>query len=343
MNEQEMLGCYFKTVKGLLKAENELDAFNIFQLKNIRCINTAHDNWNGGIDYYQVEILISPSEFGKLKKEAKIEKIETIISSAFNNAIKGDESVVLNEIIIVPSASVEDNMPDIETTDDFSYWDFGYYKMFISHLTKDKQSASNLKKALSDYGVSCFVAHEDIEPTKLWANEIENALRTMQCLCAVITPEFNNSKWCDQEVGYALGRQILVIPIRKECDPYGLFGKIQGLQSKGKTANILAQEIFQILYSNPLSQRTFVKNLAELFLNSKSNIDANKWIEHLNNIISIDYEIVEFIHSNYLANDNLKENAVLEKANKLFDKYSLKHLTAEPIVENNTELGDLPF
>lgn len=342
MNEHEVLSFYFETVKGLLKAENELDALNIFKLKNINCIHTHHDNWNGGIDSYRVEILISTSEFTKLRREEKLDKIETTIRSALDNSTKGDESISFGGVTIVPSASVEENVLDIEITDDFPYWDFGYYRMFISHLTTDKVSASNLKTALFDYGVSCFVAHEDIEPTKLWANEIENALRTMQCLCAVITPEFNSSKWCDQEVGYALGRQILVIPIRKGCDPYGLFGKIQGIPPKGD-ARILAKEIFKILCSNPLSQKTFIKNLAELFLNSKSNIEANKWLDRLNEIISIDYEIVEFVHSNYSANDNLKENAVLEKANKLFDQYSLKHLTAEPIVESNTELDNLPF
>lgn len=343
MDDQKILTYYFDTIQGLLKAKDESEAFDIFRINNLRCIQTSHDNWNGGIDYYQVEIFISPAKYAKLEQDKKIEKIESAISSAFDNATKGDESVVFNSIIIVPSATIEDDLFNADTLVDFSFWNFGYYNIFISHLTKDKISASNLKIALFDYGISCFVAHEDIEPTKLWASEIENALKTMHCLCAIITPEFINSRWCDQEVGYALGRGVLVIPIRKDSDPYGLLGKIQGIQSKGKSANKLAKEIFQILCSNSLTKKLYVKNLAGLFLNSKSIIEADRWIELLNSIATLDYEVVEFIYSNYLTNENLKDDTILNKANKVFSEHSLKPISAEPAIENNNAEIELPF
>jgi hypothetical protein len=344
MDEQKILTYYFKTIQALLKAKNENDAFNIFRLENLICLHTDHNNWNGSIDYYQIEILISPVRYAEMEKEGSIEKTESVISSAFDSATKGDESIVFTGIIIRPSSTVEDDVREAETGIDFSFWDFGYYNVFISHLTKDKTSASNLKTALSDYGISCFVAHEDIEPTKLWTEEIENALKTMHCLCAIITPDFINSKWCDQEVGYALGRRVLVIPIRKDSDPYGLIGKIQGIQSKGKGANKLAEEIFHILCSNNLSKRNYIRILAELLLNSKNNIEANKWIKLLNSISVVDYEIVEFVYSNYLANDNLKEETTLKMANEFFAKYSLEPLKKEKaIVSGKIDTDYLPF
>ena len=344
MNDQELLTYYFKTIQALLRAKNENDAFDIFKLSNLRCIQTDHDNWNGGIDYYRIEILVSPINFAKLEKDGRVEKIESTINSAFENATKGDESIVFNGIVIIPSSTVENDDNDTEIEIDFSFWDFGYYNIFISHLTKDKISASNLKTALYGYGISCFVAHEDIEPTKLWANEIENALKTMNCLCAIITPNFTNSKWCDQEVGYALGRRILVIPIRKDSDPYGLLGKIQGIQSKGKSANKLAEEIFQILCTNALSKKVYIRNLSNLLLNSKNNTEANKWINLLNSVSTIDSEIVEFVYSNYLTNENLKDDTTLKVANDLFARYSLEPLRKENIVESGKiEVDYLPF
>ncbi|OJX56133.1 MAG: hypothetical protein BGO84_07640 [Dysgonomonas sp. 37-18] len=176
----------------------------------------------------------------------------------------------------------------------------------------------------------------------MWANEIESALKTMHCLCAIITPEFNNSKWCDQEVGYALGRNILVIPIRKGCDPYGLFGKVQGIQSNGKSANKLAEEIFHILCSNKISQKTYLKILAGLLLNSKNNNEASKWLNLIKDIKSMDNEIIEFIHSNYLKNDNLTDDSILKIANEFFTKYSFKPLQKVAVVEENIG-DDLPF
>jgi hypothetical protein len=215
--------------------------------------------------------------------------------------------------------------------------------MFISHLTADKMPASNLKIALSYYGVSCFVSHEDIEPTKEWANEIEKALSTMDGLCAIITPKFNNSLWCDQEVGFALGRKVLVIPICKDCDPYGIMGKYQGIQSKNESANILAKEIFKILCNNPLSQQIFATKLGKLFLNSRNTNEAIKWINLLNDIFTIDKGIIQLINNNYFDNENLNNTDIISHANKLFAKYSLNKISSKLFIEKNTEIDDLPF
>jgi len=333
---------YIKTVKGLLKAQKETDAFRVFNTKHLNTYINNHDNWSGGIDYYTVEINVSPAEYAKLKKDNKINDLEKCIASAFDDATKGDESVVFSNILIRANADIEEDEIN-ESVDDFTFWNFGYYKMFISHLTVDKISAANLKSALAIYGISCFVAHEDIEPTKEWANEIEKALLTMDCLCAIITPKFINSKWCDQEVGFALGRRVLVVPIRKRYDPYGLMGKFQGIQSNGKTANQLAKEIFDILCKNKSSKNLYVRNLGNLFLNSKSIDEANKWISVLNSAKIEDTDIVEFINSHYLDNDNLKDSKVIEKANKLFVKHSLRAINQNLFVEKQTEVDDLPF
>lgn len=333
---------YIKIVKGLLKAQKETEALRVFNVKNLNSYINNHDNWNGGIDYYTIEIGVSPAEYIKLKNDNKIEKLEKCIASAFHDATKGIESIFFDTILIVPNTNIEED-EIVEAIEDFTFWNFGYYKMFISHLTIDKISASNLKTALAVYGISCFVAHEDIEPTKEWSNEIEKALLTMDCLCAIITPDFINSKWCDQEVGFALGRRVLVIPIRKGYDPYGLMGKYQGIQSSGKNANKLAKEIFDTLCKNTRSKNVFIRNLGNLFLNSKSIDEANKWIDVLNEVAVIDRDIVEFINMHFLDNDNLKDSNIIEKANKLFTKYSLRAISKNLFVEKSLEIDNLPF
>ena len=79
-----------------------------------------------------------------------------------------------------------------------------------------------------------FIAHEDIEASKEWRDEVEAGLETMEVLVAVVEPGFKESDWCAQEVGYALGRKIDIIPLRAGLDPFGFFGKYQGIQIKGK-------------------------------------------------------------------------------------------------------------
>lgn len=57
---------------------------------------------------------------------------------------------------------------DLALTEEPQCWKLGFFKMFISHLTSNKSSATNLKRCLEQYAISGFVAHEDIEPSKEW-------------------------------------------------------------------------------------------------------------------------------------------------------------------------------
>jgi len=115
-------------------------------------------------------------------------------------------------------------------------------------VTADKEMAHRLKQSLEPLHISCFVAHDDIQPTREWQDEIENALRSMDALGALLTPNFHDSNWTDQEVGFAFGSGRLVLPLRFGSDPYGFIGKYQGYTIKsGVTYTVIAQEIASIL------------------------------------------------------------------------------------------------
>lgn len=126
-------------------------------------------------------------------------------------------------------------------------WGSGRYKIFISHLAKEKELASDLKKQLSVFGCASFVAHEDIEPTTEWQSEIESALHSMDCLVALMTEEFHKSNWTDQEIGYALGRNLAVVPVSIGMVPYGFVGKIQAIKWAKNDVKNLGWQIFKRL------------------------------------------------------------------------------------------------
>ena len=73
---------------------------------------------------------------------------------------------------------------------DSTFWKTSHFRLFISHVSAIKDKASLLQKALLDFDISGFVAHEDIEPTREWMIEIEKALFSMDALAALVTPEF---------------------------------------------------------------------------------------------------------------------------------------------------------
>ena len=100
-----------------------------------------------------------------------------------------------------------------------------------SHISKFKAETAELKKRLELFGVSCFVAHMDIKPSKEWQDEIELALASMDGFVALLTEKFHESAWTDQEVGFAFARRVPIIAVRLGMDPYGFIGKFQGLAS----------------------------------------------------------------------------------------------------------------
>jgi hypothetical protein len=108
-------------------------------------------------------------------------------------------------------------------------WDTGHVRVFLTHKATCKREASKLKQSLARCGISSFVAHEDIEPTEEWQKEIERALFSMDAIVALLTEDYHDSDWTDQEVGVAIGRGVPVIAIRLGRDPYGLMGKGQGV------------------------------------------------------------------------------------------------------------------
>ena len=134
-------------------------------------------------------------------------------------------------------------------------WGSEGYKVFLSHKNEVKKEAKALKEKLRDYGISSFVAHVDIEPTKEWQCEIELALLSMDCMVALLTEKFHDSPWTDQEIGYALGRGVPVIPVRIEKDPYGFIGKFQAVSCSWETA---PGEIGRILMKQTLMLDSYI-------------------------------------------------------------------------------------
>jgi len=123
----------------------------------------------------------------------------------------------------------------------------GSFRLFISHVSIDKLKATRLKDCLAPYSISGFVAHEDIAPTLEWQGEIERGLRTMDALLAIHTPGFSKSNWCQQEVGFALGRGVKIISLKMGEDPTGFIGKHQALARRDKVAEDIAKEVDAIL------------------------------------------------------------------------------------------------
>lgn len=166
----------------------------------------------------------------------------------------------------------------VQTPVDPKCWGSSSARVFLSHLASRKEEVVRLKEALADFGISAFVAHTDIEPTKEWQVEIESALASMDGLVALLVPGFKESNWCDQEVGVAIGRKLPIISVRLGLDPYGFIGKYQAVQGQGKRCRVLAEELYDIFMLDPSIGPRITSSLVKLLSKSGSFIESRKLI-----------------------------------------------------------------
>lgn len=215
---------------------------------------------------------------------------------------------------------------NIETGEDSvfdppEFWDDNQLWVFISHLAKHKVFASELQEALAAYGISCFVAHEDIIPNAEWQAEIEKALRTCDALIALLHEGFNDSTWTDQEVGYALGRGVPVFSVRLDMAPYGLFGKKQAFNGKGKDLVAIAHELFDGYRKHPKTQGKVSDGVIDKFCKSNSFADAKANCALVESIIAWKPQYQTRLQDAIENNDQIKYSwGVPERIKKLLAK-----------------------
>ncbi len=256
---------------------------------------------------------------------------------------------ISNEIVIQIATELDIkhnfqfNLPVIKDIDP-TFWKTGHFKLFICHLASFKKTIGLLKSELLKFGISAFVAHEDIEPTNEWQDEIEKGLFSMDALCAVLMPGFKDSNWTDQEIGVAIGRGSLIIPIRRELDPYGFIGKYQGFQSVGKNIGQVAEGIFQIIAKNPKTRNKIINILIDLFLVSNNVNEGVERIKALKNISDLPPEKLNLLHERIIENTNLKSDKILVEFNELSNRYGLQSRVQKDFERKKVEeVEDFPF
>jgi hypothetical protein len=190
---------------------------------------SQQEDWGEVRDFYTFMLEVPIPMYAAIDDErAKLEKsigrrIEQLIRTQVGKLVT---EVVISPILAEESRPMESNSDEGQAYEDTpSFWQSGFFRIFISHTSTNRESAHRLKQAIAEYNVAAFVAHDDIEPTKEWEAEIERALRTMDALTGIISTDFFQSRWCDQEVGFAFGRSKLVVPICKDAIPHGFLGK----------------------------------------------------------------------------------------------------------------------
>ena len=217
------------TLAELLRHQNEHELSELVASAEPSIQVEQFDNWDGGTWYCSLQLEAPTSLFARV--EPQLEQTERRLAEKLAKLVRNTSPYVLSGVTLSARAGAT-SLQRLQPTagDQNRIWETDTLRLFLSHISAYKEAATKLKTALALYGISAFVAHEDIEPNLDWQNEIELALGSVHALCAMLTPGFHQSNWTDQEIGFGLGRNIPVVSVRFGQDPYGFIGRNQALR-----------------------------------------------------------------------------------------------------------------
>ena len=72
---------------------------------------------------------------------------------------------------------------------------------------------------------------------------------------------FAKKVWCQQEIGFAVARNVKIISIKIDEDPQGFLGKYQALIRGTKTAEAISQDILNLLKDDPKTSELYQEKI----------------------------------------------------------------------------------
>ena len=231
------------------ETQNKVELFRILNICEAKIIDTYVDM----DDCYEHTLNISlPSEiFKKYLPLSVQENLGKQLKRDINKALSirgeyvGQVNFDLNDKLINSSIALEKS--ERNALKELKFWKPDYLRVFVSHSVRDYETAKELKDYMENHWFSCFVAHKDIKVTQKWRKEIIKALNSMEVFTILISQKCKESDYVNQEVGFALSRNIPIIPVKlDDNDPPGFINEIQAItlnKKEEKTFNEIVESI----------------------------------------------------------------------------------------------------
>src|SRR5947209_9837790 len=92
------------------------------------------------------------------------------------------------------------------------------FEVFLSYSVghSDLPLVVNLQEQANAAGITLYLADRDAQPGTNLSAKIEIAISRAEVLVALLTENGVDSKWVNQEIGYALAKQKVVVPLVEE-------------------------------------------------------------------------------------------------------------------------------
>ena len=149
---------------------------------------------------------------------------------------------------------------------------------FISYQTSDKQIAGKMKDILSIYNIDSFLAHEDIDVSEEWREEILKYLKKSSIFICILSKNYLESSYCMQESGIAVIKNMTIISLSLDgTTPPGFISKYQS--KKIDPVRLTIHDIIPGLMKMEKNER--IKLLIDIIGDSKSYREAERNYEYI--------------------------------------------------------------
>lgn len=147
--------------------------------------------------------------------------------------------------------------------------------VFVSYSIKDSTMAGQLATVLKTLRVETFLAHDDINVGAQWKDAVRKGICKCDMLVALVTSNFHDSQYTDQEVGAAwgLGKPILLVLVDR-TPPAGFITEQQGMEYNRKNPPVTACLIFRFALSKTYGEEHVVDVLVERLAKAESRMES---------------------------------------------------------------------
>lgn len=196
---------------------------------------------------------------------------------------------------------------------------------FLSHATKDKKLAGELKEKMRPYGVNVFVAHDDLKGATKWMSELHTEINECEIFLVLLSENYHSSDFTDQELGMALSYGKPIIPICIDSTiPYGFMSQYQGIKSNPRFYNVT--KIINVIMQHSAPGQGFIDMLISGLEQSTSFNMARKYAEELSPYDNLTKEQTLKILDAYNNNSQIYNSFMAEPMVELILRNNKKHL-----------------
>jgi hypothetical protein len=193
----------------------------------------------------------------------------------------------------------------------FDYlWMPGHIRVFVSHLAEHQSFAGEVVEDLRSLQIDGFVAHTSIEPDHEWQIEIERALDSCEVFVGLLQPGFSESYWTQQEIGWALGRNVPIFMVALGEVPVGFKAKQQASRARNMQPRSAADRIVVSLSKSRQFGDEVTERILASLQNARSFTDARDAAVRLKEMGTLSPKILDGICKAYLDNDQIHPHHV---------------------------------